>query len=121
MTMTGRRSLLGWRRRGSGGDRARSRRFQPELCSLEGRRLLSTYTLDGAGNLWKYNSGVGQIIDNGVASFAVGHAGTPWANDVFALKADGELQESTGNGFFDIDTGVTSFALGTAGPSGPTS
>jgi subtilase family serine protease len=78
----------------------------------------------GAGGVFALTSS-GQLLEtvgngfsailNGVTSFELGHADTPWANGVFALTSSGQLLETVGNGFFVLDSGVKSFLVGKGG------
>src|SRR5262249_31549517 len=69
MKTTARRSWMGWRRPAASREKGASRRFRPEISSLEGRQLLSTFTLDSAGNLWQSSGSSGtRIVDTGVTS-----------------------------------------------------
>jgi hypothetical protein len=73
--------LFRWGRSAKSQDQVRSRRFQPAICGLEERQLLSTFTWDSnAGGV--FNNSQNWIDQNG-------HHGVPGAADTAIIKGAG--------------------------------
>jgi hypothetical protein len=81
MSATSRRSWPGLRRSLTGRGRAKNRRFQPAICGLEDRQLLSTFT-------WDSNAG-GAFSSAQNWTDQNGHHGVPGASDIAIIKGSG--------------------------------